>query len=944
MRDAADALDYLHELYKLQHLDIKPANLLIVGGRVKVADFGLLKDLGDEVEHSIVGGLTPIYAPPELFDGRPSIHTDQYSLAVMYQELLTGTRPFSGRTIAQLATQHIHNAPNLKPLPPSDRPVIARALEKSPDRRFRSCSEFVDALSHQQRLTSGPGGDDDRFSSLQPIQQSEVQDLPELQSADENATNSTAGQALVVALGGTGADCIAKLRRRVHDLRSLAPLVLHSVLIDVDTHSSIKFDDDFYSDHLPYCACIKTPLRAAIEYRNRGTEHLKSISRRWMYNIPKSASTEGMRPLGRLALIDHAENVTKGLRTAIAQLRESARGNVPNIYLVGSLAGGTGSGMFVDIAHLLRFLLDEAGLHDTEILSLLSTARMQGDASRPLVLHDTKAALQEIKHFLRPGNSYPGDQGANWQSVPAARTPLHNTYLIAASQAPRSPSPADTIVDYLWIDATNAGRLLDSARQYNHTQQDTNSATPALRSVGIVQLSGTRRLEENVLAPATTRHLLRRWLGDPNHAEKFARPLVQRVSRRCNLSTDGLFDQVLQAFAAEPNARRLQLANFLKGLPRKLRKDAELTHQQLGDFINSTLTNELTDIDLEHVMHSLEREMATRLIDRRLDVASAIESVKMFSAQLHATATELQSQADAPIDPAEFSSGDLNSRIGFAECVLAGICARLAAHQAQRIQEHLSLYEQTLSVRAMTLAKAIRAVSGDKQGAANAWDQMTTTLRDQFETVIDELHGVCAPGWLVKLLSAGGNAVKPEQLVNEIMEAAVPLVCRAVVTSDKAATDSQFAVGDALEAATAIDNAATSRVLSSENAESIGVTASLTDLASDYHTAANEAPVLTIEEAVAAVRPALLACGGYQRLILIVGSKAEQEVLEPQVQQYHQGKLTTVIIDSAAPMLVHEAERIVIDDVVDRLTALSGGDDQISRRLLSRCDVDWMIH
>ncbi len=103
LHDAADALDYLHGSYQLQHLDVKPGNLLLVGGHVKVGDFGLLKDLR-EIDHSVIGGLTPIYAPPELFDGRPCINSDQYSLAVMYQELLTGTRPFSGRTIAQLAT------------------------------------------------------------------------------------------------------------------------------------------------------------------------------------------------------------------------------------------------------------------------------------------------------------------------------------------------------------------------------------------------------------------------------------------------------------------------------------------------------------------------------------------------------------------------------------------------------------------------------------------------------------------------------------------------------------------------------------------------------------------------------------------------------------------------------------------------------------------------
>src|SRR6056297_405050 len=158
LHDAADALDYLHSSYQLQHLDVKPGNLLMVGGHVKVGDFGLLKDLR-EVDHSVVGGLTPIYAPPEVFDGRPSMNSDQYSLAVMYQELLTGTRPFSGRTIAQLATQHVHSAPNLEPLPPSDRPIVARALEKDPQRRHESCKALIEALRNPHARLSIRGAE-----------------------------------------------------------------------------------------------------------------------------------------------------------------------------------------------------------------------------------------------------------------------------------------------------------------------------------------------------------------------------------------------------------------------------------------------------------------------------------------------------------------------------------------------------------------------------------------------------------------------------------------------------------------------------------------------------------------------------------------------------------------------------------------------------------------
>ncbi len=122
LRDAADALDFLCQKHDLQHLDVKPANMLLVADRVKVADFGLVKDIQSQ-SMSMLGGMTPTYAAPEMFDGRPGRFSDQYSLRFVYQELLTGTLPFNGRTTAQLASEHLHRAPNLDPVPPGDRPV-----------------------------------------------------------------------------------------------------------------------------------------------------------------------------------------------------------------------------------------------------------------------------------------------------------------------------------------------------------------------------------------------------------------------------------------------------------------------------------------------------------------------------------------------------------------------------------------------------------------------------------------------------------------------------------------------------------------------------------------------------------------------------------------------------------------------------------------------------
>ena len=67
-----------------------------MAGHVKVADFGLVKDVGKS-QASLVGGLTPLYSAPEVFQGSPSTFSDQYSLAVLYQEMLTGVLPFARR-------------------------------------------------------------------------------------------------------------------------------------------------------------------------------------------------------------------------------------------------------------------------------------------------------------------------------------------------------------------------------------------------------------------------------------------------------------------------------------------------------------------------------------------------------------------------------------------------------------------------------------------------------------------------------------------------------------------------------------------------------------------------------------------------------------------------------------------------------------------------------
>ncbi len=157
--EAAEVLDVMNLRHRLLHLDVKPHNLLLLGGHVKVADFGLVSRLPRSLADGPTcrpGVVSPVYASPEAFRGEPSPSSDQYSLAVSYHELLTGELPFRAANVRQMALQHAHAEPDLSRLSDADRAVVARALFKDPARRFMSCTQFVAALLETEAAAAGP--------------------------------------------------------------------------------------------------------------------------------------------------------------------------------------------------------------------------------------------------------------------------------------------------------------------------------------------------------------------------------------------------------------------------------------------------------------------------------------------------------------------------------------------------------------------------------------------------------------------------------------------------------------------------------------------------------------------------------------------------------------------------------------------------------------------
>lgn len=158
LRETAEMLDVLNMRYDLQHLDIKPGNLLLIGNHVKLADFGLVQTMspaaGEIKGDRLVGGISPLYASPEMFCKQISRQCDQYSLAIVYQEMLTGTLPFAGKNARQMMMLHLTAEPDVSPLSDADRNIVRKALAKNPQERFPTCAAFIHALHNQNNQKS----------------------------------------------------------------------------------------------------------------------------------------------------------------------------------------------------------------------------------------------------------------------------------------------------------------------------------------------------------------------------------------------------------------------------------------------------------------------------------------------------------------------------------------------------------------------------------------------------------------------------------------------------------------------------------------------------------------------------------------------------------------------------------------------------------------------
>jgi hypothetical protein len=510
MEEAAEVLDLMNTQYQLQHLDIKPQNLFLVYNHVKVADFGLVKDL-EGMRGQITGGVTPVYAAPETFDQVITRFCDQYSLAIVYQELLTGVRPFNGTSGQQLLIQHLREAPNLGPLPPAERNIVGRALSKKPEDRFPSCIQFIRALMQAGTETPAPPvlpntpsssrhetpvgvgrsvpplpplGASSAAEALPPMETPRTQlhlrkeespaaqpiaysvsdmALPTRIAPPEMTGSGAIRPAVIVGIGQGGLDVLREFRRMAQERFGMSDRLPNTKYLYIDTDSeSLHTATVAGPGSLDPTEVIPARLNRPAHYL-KARRHGRSLIEGWfdpqtLYKIPRSPSTVGLRALGRLAFLDHYRTFAERLVSSLdacthpdalsAADRNTRLGLWTNRPRVYIVAGlGGGTGG--------GMFLDAAYASRHKLRQLgYGDPDVVGVFLLPAAERGAKGpamanaytSLRELNHFSQPETLFTAEYEERDGQVNDSGQPFSRTYVVPLPPAPR-PGVTETAQD-----------------------------------------------------------------------------------------------------------------------------------------------------------------------------------------------------------------------------------------------------------------------------------------------------------------------------------------------------------------------------------------------------------------------------------------------------------------------------------------------------------------
>ncbi len=938
LRDAADALDFMAEQHELQHLDVKPDNLLLQGTHAKVGDFGLTKSLS-AAGHSLVNGFTPLYAPPELFDGRPERGSDQYSLAIVYQMMLTGVPPFNGRSAAQLTSQHLKMAPDLSSLHPSDRSVVARALSKNPRTRFPSCRQFIDELSRRRfsnsllpRVTEPavpvPLSPLTEFVEAGTAGLSRSQLLPPatpLRPPGTQGLEWTVRPTMFVAIGGMGMEIISHLRDRLQkQYPDLTVPALHFLCIDADIETLRAAEAVQPSSSGTTLATVSIPLKTSHEYRKTPGDHLNWLSRRWLFNIPRSGNVEGMRPLGRLAFIDHQEQIRAKFQKGIDQIfhADAAQASKDQTQLpftrdgldfviVGSISGGTCSGSLLDTAALLRAVLADRRLPPCNVTAIMLHGTGTSGQLADMQDANTISFLQELNHFSLPGvqSAFLRNRSGDSASPSMPMDEAVFVHLGDDLSHVEFQSGLSRVSDYLALRTITPARLeMDSWRIAEDSVNESPSSFQ-LRTFGLANVNcatwDVANAESNLLAA----QMLQRWVSAKSATDAAASaPVVAGISTLIHdlaLNRDAIVEFVPRLLNAE---RTRRVDEYASGIWSRL--GPSTATDDVPGLVASLISQENTSSSLksaiatviEEIRRDLNAGVAWSLSKITAYLQNAVDgrgriAIGEFVIQNLLVAIEESIQASA------LQKSDLQS--AFAELCSGYVASNTIGSDGHGLKSFCRQYCmllvcQTVCQNVTSQLKSLRDAVSKLQ------EEQLNNLKKQLQLMSSTI-GV-GTGEKITLPAAMLNAFDDFLLKNGRFKMA-QLMQREMRPSDTALLSGE----------------ATNFLF-----QSIGT-------ASPVATA----PALTTNAFPGTARPFLRNVGGGQRVLVALPEQLPTEPWKTQVQQEFGACVSVCPMDRKDISVLCEVEGVGVSVVVEILSNLKPKVVELASRVHSRQDIQW---
>jgi hypothetical protein len=158
VREMAKGLALLHDA-GVVHRDLKPHNVFVEDGYVKVGDYSLSKTMSAShlSGHTMTVGSVH-YMAPEISLGRYDKSVDIYALGVMLYEMLTGRPPFIGETMGEILMKHMSGEIDVSGIEEPFASVVLKAMAQDPGERFQSVDEMVEALFGVEHISNSVSG------------------------------------------------------------------------------------------------------------------------------------------------------------------------------------------------------------------------------------------------------------------------------------------------------------------------------------------------------------------------------------------------------------------------------------------------------------------------------------------------------------------------------------------------------------------------------------------------------------------------------------------------------------------------------------------------------------------------------------------------------------------------------------------------------------------